>query len=243
MVVWIIVALLAFLALAGALLGHAATNPGSQWFGPAVVRLTAESKKVALTFDDGPSVPYTGQILALLRERQVKATFFVCGQNVERHSDIARRIVAEGHAIGNHTYSHPFLYLLRRKAMAEEIDRAQLAIEKATGVRPKLFRPPYGIRWFGLSSLLRERGLRMIMWSGTGFDWKYGRDQIFASTVSALEQGAVIVLHDGHGVRSGDEVNRSNTCAALPGILDVAKSRGIEFGLVQEALPNDLKVS
>jgi peptidoglycan-N-acetylglucosamine deacetylase len=243
MVVWIIAVLLALFALAGALVGHAAADPGSQWFGQALCRLPADSKKVALTFDDGPSDPYTGQILDLLRERKVKATFFVCGQNVERHPNLARRIVAEGHTIGNHTYSHPFLYLLGRKAMAEEIDRAQLAIEKATGVRPKLFRPPYGIRWFGLFPLLRERGLRLIMWSGTGFDWKNGRDEIVASAVKALEPGAIILLHDGHGVRTGNQVDRSSTWAALPGILDAAKSRGLDLGQIAEAPPPDLKVS
>ena len=231
MMVWIIAALLA-LVVGAAMLMRAATSLDSEWFGKAVRRLPAGTRRVALTFDDGPSVAYSGQILDLLRARNIKATFFVCGKNLERHPDVARRMVAEGHEIGNHTYSHPYLYLLSRKRIEEEIDRTQSVIEKITGVRPKLFRPPYGIRWFGLFRILRERGLKMILWSATGFDWKDSKDQIVASTLDELEPGAIVLLHDGHGVRSGDQVERGNTVAALPEILDRASSLGFEFARI-----------
>src|SRR5262252_8152929 len=89
---------------------YAWSVPSLQVFGPALVRGPVREGHVALTFDDGPSSPYTDQILDILRERRVTATFFLCGQNVQRYPEIARRIVAEGHTIGNHTYSHPFPY-------------------------------------------------------------------------------------------------------------------------------------
>jgi peptidoglycan-N-acetylglucosamine deacetylase len=234
MVIWFIAAV-ALLTIPELFVIRAATSLDSDWFGKALRRLPAGTNRVALTFDDGPSVPYTGQILDALGERNIKATFFVCGRNVERYPDVARRIVREGHAIGNHTYSHPFLYLLGGKRVAEEIDRTQAAIEKITGVRPKLFRPPYGIRWFGLDRILRERGLKMVLWSGTGYDWKNSREQVVSSTINALEAGAVVLLHDGHAVKFGEQVNRMDTVAALPEILDQAASMGYRFSTFSDS--------
>jgi len=218
MVVSITIALFVVAVLAGVFLWYAATVPSSRVFGSPLVKGPAHSNYIALTFDDGPSVPYTGQILDLLGERNVKATFFVCGQNVKLYPELARRIVAEGHSIGNHTYSHPFLYLLGPRAMSGEIDRTQSIIEEATGVRPKLFRPPYGIRWFGLSRILGERGLTLIQWSATGYDWKHRRKEIVAATLKGLQPGAIMLLHDIH----------AETVAALPEILEGVKGAGLE---------------
>lgn len=218
MVVWITVALFVLAVLTGTLLWYAVTVPSSRVFGSPLVQGPAQSSYIALTFDDGPSVPYTGQILDLLGERNVKATFFVCGQNVELYPELARRIVAEGHSIGNHTYSHPFLCLLGPRAISEEIDRTQSIIEEATAVRPKLFRPPYGIRWFGLSRILRERGLALVQWSATGGDWKNRREEIIAATLKGLQPGAIMLLHDIH----------AETVAALPEILEGVKAAGLE---------------
>ena len=218
MVVWISIALFALAVLAGVFLWYAATVPSSRVFGPSLVLGPAHSNYIALTFDDGPSVPYTGQILDLLGERSVKATFFVCGQNVELYPELARRIVTEGHSIGNHTYSHPFLYLLGPRATSEEIDRTQSIIEEVTGVRPKFFRPPYGIRWFGLSRILGERGLTLVQWSVTGYDWKNRREEIVAAALKGLQPGAIMLFHDIH----------AETVAALPVILEGVKAAGLE---------------
>jgi peptidoglycan-N-acetylglucosamine deacetylase len=231
MVIWFIAAV-ALVTVPELLIIRAATSLNSDWFGKALRRLPAGTNGVALTFDDGPSVPYTGQILDALGERNIKATFFVCGANVERYPDVARRIVREGHAIGNHTYSHPYLYLLGQKRLAEEIDRTQAAIEKITGVRPRLFRPPYGIRWFGLDQILRERELQMVLWSGAGYDWKNSRDEIVTSTIKALEAGTVVLLHDGHAVKFGEQVKRADTVAALPAILEHAASKGLSYSVL-----------
>ena len=152
---------------------------------------------MALTFDDGPALPFTVQILEILRARGAPATFVVCGQNVERYPEIVCRIHAEGHTLGNHTYSHPFLYLQSRKKIAEEIDRTQDLLEKLTGYRPTLFRPPYGARWFGLYPVLRERGMRVVQWSDTGYDGESGAEAIVTATLQHLRPGSVILLHDG----------------------------------------------
>ncbi len=227
-------------AVAGAAIGlawYGCAAPSSQWLGPSLVRGAAHGKRIALTFDDGPAPPFTEQILDILRARNIRATFFVCGRNVERHPDVVRRIVAEGHTLGDHTYSHPFLCFRRRRSMAREIDRAQEAVRKITGESPTLFRPPYGVRWLGLWQVLGERGLRLVMWSDSGLDWRQGAEAIVGTAVKELRPGAVLLLHDGHGVRPADEVDRSPTVQALPQIIDWALSRGFSFVPLKDFLP------
>ncbi len=221
-------------AVAG--LAYATTVPSSQIFGPALVCGPSNGRRVALTFDDGPALPFTEQILDILRERKATATFFVCGKNVERFPEVVRRIHAEGHAIGNHTYSHPFLFFCSRANMAAEIDRTQDAIDKIAGYRPKTFRPPYGIRWFGLYPVLRERGMKLIQWSDVGYDWKCGADEIVRATLKGSGPGSVILLHDGQETLPPDQVDRSRTVNALPQIIDALAERAFTFVPVTEFL-------
>jgi len=240
----------------GVLLWYACSVPSSQVFGPALVRGPADHPRVALTFDDGPASPFTEQILDVLRDHQVPATFFVCGQNAERHPEIVRRIATERHTLGNHTYSHPFPYFLSRRRMAEEIDRTQQAIENVTGQRPTLFRPPYGARWFGLYSVLRERGMKVVQWSDTGYDWKSDAAATVRAALAHLGPGSVILLHDGQEgtegflrwawrevFKSGDggeirprPVDRSHVAQALAQIIDGARKAGFQFVPLQDFL-------
>jgi peptidoglycan/xylan/chitin deacetylase (PgdA/CDA1 family) len=217
---------------------YAAVVPSSQVFGPALVSGPAQGRRVTLTFDDGPSPPYTEQILAILRERKISATFFVCGKNVERFPEIVRRIHAEGHTLGTHTYSHPFLYYCSRTRIAQEIDRTQDAIEEVTGFRPELFRPPYGGRWFGLYSVLRSRRMSVVQWSLAGHDWHADAEQIVSLTLRGLRGGAVILLHDGREAQEPNRVDRSNTVKALPAIIDGAIQKGFSFAALSDFLRN-----
>jgi peptidoglycan/xylan/chitin deacetylase (PgdA/CDA1 family) len=231
--------LLVIVAVIGAAFGlwfwWACTVPSSQFF-PSLVRGPKEGNRVCLTFDDGPTSPYTEQILDILRERNVRATFFVCGKNVERAPQIVRRIVAEGHALGNHTYSHLVVYFRSRATLAEEIDRTQQVIERVTGYRPSVFRPPYGARWFGLLPVLRERGMHLVQWSDTGYDWLDGTEGIVRATLKHLRPGSVILLHDGRETRPPGEVDRSGTVQALPAIIDGVRKMGLDFTTVPEFL-------
>jgi peptidoglycan/xylan/chitin deacetylase (PgdA/CDA1 family) len=216
-------------AVWGFLRRYARGVPKSQISGPVLVYGPPDGRRVTLTFDDGPVAPYTEQILDILRERKIAASFFVCGKNVERYPEIIRRICAEGHTLGNHTYTHPFLYFRSRANMAAEIDRTQKAIEKITGFAPKLFRPPYGARWVGLYRVLTDRGMTMVQWSDDGCDWKYGSDAIVRATLKGLRPGSIILLHDGHEVRQSSDVDRSHTVKALPVIIDGAIKAGFNF--------------
>ena len=222
----------------GAWFGWACAMPSSTFFRPVLNRGPREGKRIALTFDDGPTEQFTPQVLDILREHQVPATFFVCGENVERHPDLLRRIVAEGHEVGNHTYSHLYLYFKSRRRMVEEIDRTQAIIESVAGIRPNIFRPPFGARWFGLVPTLLERGMHMIMWSATGYDWSKDVPGITRATLRALRPGAVILLHDGRETRPAAEIDRSQTVSALPAIIAGARERGFTFAPLREFLPS-----
>ncbi len=223
-------------ACAGAFV-YGCTVPSSAWFRPVLHRGPGDGKRLALTFDDGPASPFTEQILDILRERNVPATFFLCGRNVERYPEIARRIVQEGHTLGNHTYAHPFLYFKSRRRIAQEIDRTQRAIAEATGIQPRVFRPPYGGRWFGLMPVLAERGLRLVMWSATGYDWKLGTVAIVRSTLREIDSGRVLLLHDGRNVLPAQEIDRSATVKALPEIIDRARQAGFTFVPLPDFIP------
>lgn len=256
----IIIGVLIVLAIAdalGFLFWYACSWPRSQLLGPALIHGPAGSRKIALTFDDGPLPPYSQQILDILRSKNAKATFFVCGKDAERHPEILRRICSEGHAIGNHTWSHPYLYFMDRAKCAEEIDRTQKVIEEATGRAPRFFRPPYGARWFGLYPVLRECGLQLVQWSASGDDWRLGSDAIVSSVRAGLRPGAIILLHDGrqkpggylqgllkrHGPSAGNqnvppEADASETVKALPAIIAAAEEMGYELVSLEDFSPS-----
>jgi peptidoglycan/xylan/chitin deacetylase (PgdA/CDA1 family) len=226
-------------AAGGAVLYYACSWPTSQLLGPALVRGPADGRRVALTFDDGPAEPFTGQILDILRDERVPATFFCCGKNVERFPKLVRRMEAEGHAVGNHTYSHPLFYLKRRAVIETELDRTQDVIQGVIGHLPRLFRPPYGVRWFGLFPALRQRGLTNVQWSDTGYDWitRYSPAEMARKALARLAPGAVILLHDGREPRAPGEIDASATVAALPAILEGARAAGFSFVPLEQFLP------
>ena len=215
---------------------YAWSIPTLQLFGPAVLRGPSDGNRIALTFDDGPCSGYTQQILDILRLHKVKAAFFVCGQNVERSPDLLRRVQTEGHTIGNHSYSHPFPFFRSRAFLAREIDRTQEAIEKVTGKRPNFFRPPFGARWLGMEPVLKVRGLTLVNWSNTGYDWKLGTEEIVRETLKGLEPGSIILLHDGRRSYPPETVDRSPTVKALPAILEGAVKAGFTFASLDELL-------
>lgn len=216
----------------------ACATPSSTFFRPVLVRGPQDGKRISLTFDDGPAGQFTEQVLDILREHRVPATFFVCGKNVEAHPELLRRIVAEGHEVGNHTYSHPYFFFKSRRRMAEEIDRTQAIIEKVVGFRPNIFRPPYGARWFGLVPTLLRRSMHLIQWSASGYDWKKDAAGITQAALRELKSGAIILLHDGRETRPASEIDRSPTTSALPSLIAGARQAGYTFAPLKEFLPS-----
>jgi peptidoglycan/xylan/chitin deacetylase (PgdA/CDA1 family) len=206
----------------GVLVWYVVAAPASQALCPTLTRGSGAGAVIALTFDDGPG-EQTPQILDILKAAGVRATFFLCGSNVELHPEHARRIADEGHEVANHTYSHPRLLGRSPGKIAWEIDRAQKVIEHATGRRPRWFRPPYGLRWFGLAAILERQGMHAAMWSVNGRDWKRPAAAITEQLLRQTHPGAIILLHD--GLPPGETGDRQPTVKALQAALRLLGGR------------------
>jgi len=196
-------------------------------------------KKIALTFDDGPNEPYTSEILKVLKDNNMHATFFMVGKNVERYPDIARAIAAAGHAIGNHSYDHRDLLKRTNTQIQDEILKTEKAITDATGQRTTLFRPPYGSRNALTVEEIRKLGYVVVEWSVSAEDWrKPGTDKIVKNVMAGAGNGAIILMHDGDKWRHGSD--RSQTVAALPQIIAQLRAAGYEFVTIPELLKLDV---
>ena len=193
--------------------------------------------QIALTFDDGPNEPFTSRILDILKQHDVKATFFMIGQNVERSIEVCRRLVEEGHVIGNHSYFHPrWLAFKRRKNVTQELELAQEVICKVSGVRPNLFRPPYGIQTPWLLRAARSLGFTVIAWDNMTNDWHLGKgaEQITEAILKKAKAGGIIVLHDGRNTQQG--YDRASLLEALPHILIGLKQQGYHCVTIPELI-------
>ncbi|MER6943531.1 polysaccharide deacetylase family protein [Nonomuraea sp. NPDC000554] len=186
----------------------------------------AKVKCLALTFDDGPS-DHTATLLKVLRKEQAKATFFLVGKQVERRPAVAKSEAAQGHAIGNHTYSHPSLPSKLDNDVIDEIKSTQALIEQATGQRPKMFRPPYGHTDERVLGLAGQQDLAQVLWSGTTLDWKL-RDvkQIKAAVLRLAKRDGVILMHD----------TVPQTVQAMPEIIKELKKQGYRLVTVPALL-------
>lgn len=194
----------------------------------------ATRKVVALTFDDGPS-QYSGPILDILKEKGVKATFFDVGNGAAAWPKYEQRMVAEGHQVASHSYSHPDMYKLNPDQLRENISRGLSSIKSASGVKTKMLRAPYGNfgpnQWLYVSDLIDYN----VIWTIDTKDWKKpGAPEIANAALSKAYNGAVILMHDGGGDRSED-------IAALPGIIDGLKGQGYEFVTIDQLMAMDGK--
>ncbi len=205
---------------------HATYSVRSQWLGRTFWHGTADSGSVALTFDDGPSED-TDAVLDILAQYDVKAAFFVVGQQVEKYPALALRIAVEGHEIGNHSYSHPIYLYNGASETRRQLKRTQEIIRDVTGVEARIARPPCGVRTPAYFSVANDLGLRTIQWSVAGFDWKKQSGAKIAATVlKKAEPGAIILLHDGD---SENKNSRQPTVDALPLIIDGLWAKGLNI--------------
>jgi len=191
-------------------------------------RVSVAGPYVALTFDDGPHATHTPRLLDILRARNVKATFYVIGKNVDLYPGIVRRTVAEGHEIGNHTYTHPKLSSLSNDRVISEIRKTDEAIVRACGVRPKTLRPPYGALLQSQRQMVHSTfGYPTIMWSVDPLDWrKPGVGVVTSRIVSGTNNGAIILVHDLHG----------SSVDAMPATIDSLLRKGYRFVTVSQLL-------
>lgn len=219
------------LAAGAGLLAWGVRGRSAAWLAPSVWRGPAGRRAIALTFDDGPSES-TPRLLELLERHKAKATFFVCGHHARRLPEVARAAVAAGHELGNHTDTHAALYLRGRAFIEDEVGRAQEAIESVTGVRPRLFRAPYGARWFGLRGVQEKYGLTGVMWTAIGSDWRLPGPLVAERMIDESKPGAVLCLHDGRELKHNPDI--SSTLEAVRRLLPVWADCGYELITVSE---------
>lgn len=185
-----------------------------------------ESPKIAITFDDGPSESWTPVLLDGLKERGVKGTFFLIGQNVEKCPDVVKRLYEEGHLIGNHTYHHVEITKISEEEAYREILDTNEAIRKITGEEVEYMRPPFGA-W--QRDLELEMPVLPVMWTIDPLDWTTeNTDEVVNKVVTEAEENDIILLHDCY---------KSSVEAALR-IIDILQKEGFEFVTVDELMMN-----
>lgn len=238
------------LALAAGATAYGAAFPRAQLFGPTVCR-TNSWRKLAITFDDGPNPAITPKLLDLLEQHSARATFFLIGRFVRQCPEIVRETLARGHAIANHTETHPNLFWLGPAQIREEVRRCSEAIESAAGAAPKWFRPPFGMRNPWLAPELHKADLRAAMWTLIPGDWLAKPSEWLIERMKPIEarsqhksdgaghngaksSGEILCLHDGsHRGLNGD---RMHTIKALEYWLPRWRDLGLEFVTMEQAV-------
>ncbi len=193
-----------------------------------------DQQRVALTFDDGPDPRFTSDVLEVLNQYNVPATFFLLGSRAAAYPELVTQIQNEGHVIGNHTYFHPNLVDESDIATLErEVSRTEDAINEITGYRTSLFRPPYGFLYDELVEKLDEMQYSVIGWSVDSLDWEEEPPEVIASNVlDIMHPGAIILMHDG----ADWDGDRTNTIESLHQIIPALQQQGYEFVTVPELL-------
>jgi peptidoglycan/xylan/chitin deacetylase (PgdA/CDA1 family) len=203
---------------------------------PTTARITyshvnVDGPYIAMTFDDGPSGPNTPRLLDLAAKKHIKLTFFLIGENAARYPQLVQRELAEGHEVGNHSYTHPDLAKMSDDAVRSQIQKTQDAIISASGYKPILMRPPYGAMtpkqrlWVS-----HEFGVKIILWEVDPLDWKNPGASVVASRIiSAVRPGDIILSHDIH----------SGTVDAMPEVFDTLLAKGYKFVTVSELIAMD----
>ncbi|MFC2134549.1 polysaccharide deacetylase family protein [Bacteroidota bacterium] len=207
------------------LLLYACFHPASQIFGKAENKAYTDKNIVALTFDDGPGNE-TEEILEVLKQYNVTATFFIIGERAEWHPETVKKISALGHEIGTHGYSHKFFF----ENNYEDISKSKEVLENITNKTIEYFRPPYGFRTPKTYKTAKELDLKIVTWNIFPMDFfELKEETIFRRTVRQLESGSIITLHDG-------PENKEQTVNVLPKIIEEARNQGFEFVTITKLL-------
>lgn len=217
-------------------LSHAASLErfGEKLFERIHWRAPIDEPEIALTFDDGPHATSTPRILDLLQRFNVPATFFLVGKHLEKHLEIAHKMVSSGHEIGNHTFSHSLLYLSSKKRIREEISRTDSLLRNIDGAMPKFFRPPAGFFTKQVLDIVEQMGYETVVGDVYPRDPHLpGREKIVDRVLQRTAPGSIIILHDGGNTQ---RVDRSQTLEALSEIIPRLKNKGFRFMTLTELL-------
>jgi len=192
------------------------------------IPLNSGEKVIALTFDDGPWPKTTNEILYILNKNKIKATFFFIGSNVQTFPDLAKLVAEHGHAVGNHSWSHPY-HQHSPAAAAQQIDRTTELIYKLTGIKATLFRPPGGYLTNGLVAYAHSKNYVNVMWSADSKDYAVSSSTLLRNVLNQSSPGGIVLMHDGGGDRMG-------TVYALPEMISQLRKQGYKFVTVPELM-------
>ncbi len=202
-----------------------------------IYRLDTDKKKVALTFDDGPSLEWTPKVLDELNKAKIKATFFLVGHHVQKYPDIARRIVEEGHTIGNHGYAHTVLFYYTPAEIEEEIKYSEQVVRDITGYTTKLFRPPKAWLRNSIKQKIKSMGYEIILWSLNSKDWVSFNHKLIVKYISRkIKNGDILLFHDSGNVFSREGGVRTQTVKSITLLARTLKKKGYEFVSVEELI-------
>jgi len=232
---WTALVLLTVLLAGCGLMAWAVRGRRCTWLAPSIWRGPDARRAIALSFDDGPSES-TARVLDLLEQYGAKATFFMCGHHVRRLPFAACQVMRQGHEIGNHSETHEPLYLRSPGFIQAQLGRAQESIQEVTGVTPRLFRPPFGARWFGLRAAQRKLGLQGVIWTEIARDWALDGPAVAERLRDKARSGAILCFHDGRELRHNPDIG--STLGALELLLPHWAAQGFEFVTVSELLWN-----
>jgi peptidoglycan-N-acetylglucosamine deacetylase len=222
-------------AAAATAAGYQSMAPTGQWFGPTFTGLGSRSRRLALTYDDGPNDPHTQRLLEVLARHNVRATFFLIGRYAQERPDIVRELVKAGHVVGNHTFTHPLLIFKSARELRSQLENCGRALTDAVGEHSNLFRPPFGGRRPAVLRIARRMGLEPVMWNVTGYDWNANSaEQIERKVTGQVRGGNVILLHDGGHLEFG--ADRSYTVTATDRLISRYKAEGYEFVTIPQMM-------
>jgi peptidoglycan/xylan/chitin deacetylase (PgdA/CDA1 family) len=222
-------------AIAATATGFQSMSPTGQWYGKTYAHGIRGSKQIALTFDDGPNDPHTFKLLDVLAKNNMRATFFMIGRYVQQRPDIARAVSQAGHAIGNHTFTHPLLIFKSETETRSQLLDCRHALQDAIGEHSNLFRPPFGGRRPATLRVAHELGLQTVMWNVTGYDWNSPPAAVIEKKVARqMRGGDVILLHDGGHQAMG--ADRAQTVIATQNLIRHYLDQGYKFVTLDEMM-------
>ena len=219
--------------------GSSRGTPAAAAFGKDAPSIAASGRYIALTFDDGPYPPYTNRLLDVLKEKKAHVTFFLVAEQAQKHPELVRRMVAEGHTVGLHAFRHRDFLKLTGQEAREDLALGKNVLHGITGTDPVYWRPPHGFRDFSVMELAGRENLTVVNWSETPRDWTgIDRQEIFNRVLDKAQDGFIVLLHDGDSPYY--KASRQATVDAVPLLIDSLREKGYHLVSLDEYAQGEL---